>query len=63
MDSIEAQGAQLLYLPPTRRTQPYRQAWSKFKQLLRAVKARAIATLELAMDVALGGPHAPGCLA
>jgi hypothetical protein len=54
MDSIEAQGAQLLDLPPTRRTStPIEQAWSKIKLLVRAVKERALATLRLAMNVTL----------
>ena len=47
---IESRGAQLVYLPPySPDFNPIEQAWSKLKQLLRAVKARALDQLEPAI--------------
>ncbi len=51
---IESRGAQLLYLPPySLDFNPIEQAWSKVKQLLRAVKARVLQQLEPAVAQAL----------
>ena len=51
---IESRGAQLLYLPPySPDFNPIEQAWSKVKQLLRAVKARVLQQLEPAVAQAL----------
>ena len=51
---IESRGAQLLYLPPySPDFNPIEQAWSKLKQLLRAVKARALDQLEPAIARAI----------
>jgi transposase len=48
--TIEAAGAELLYLPPySPDLNPIEKAWSKFKQLLRSAKART----ELALDQAI----------
>ena len=47
---IEAQGAELLYLPPySPDFNPIEKAWSKLKQLLRAAKARTAEALETAL--------------
>ena len=47
---IEAAGARLLYLPPyTPDLNPLEPAWSKVKQILRALKARTGETLENAV--------------
>jgi transposase len=51
---IEDRGAQLLYLPPySPDFNPIEQAWSKLKQQLRGVKARALEQLEPALSDAL----------
>ena len=51
---IESRGAHLLYLPPySPDFNPIEQAWSKLKQLLRAVKARVLDQLEPAIAQAL----------
>lgn len=51
---IENRGAQLLYLPPySPDCNPIEQAWSKLKQLLRAVKARMLDQLEPAIAQAI----------
>lgn len=51
---IENRGAQLLYLPPySPDFNPIEQAWSKLKQLLRAVKARMLDQLEPAIAQAI----------
>jgi len=51
---IEGCGAQLLYLPPySPDLNPIEQAWSKFKQFLRAAKARTTEALEQAVSEAL----------
>jgi transposase len=51
---IEGCGAQLLYLPPySPDLNPIEQAWSKFKQCLRAAKARTAEALEQAVSQAL----------
>lgn len=51
---IESRGAQLLYLPPySPDFNPIEQAWSKLKQLLRGVKARALDQLEPAIAQAI----------
>lgn len=51
---IESRGAQLLYLPPySPDFNPIEQAWSKMKQLLRAVKARLLHQLEPAIAQAI----------
>lgn len=51
---IESRGAHLLYLPPySPDFNPIEQAWSKLKQLLRGVKARALQQLEPAITHAL----------
>jgi transposase len=51
---IECRGAQLLYLPPySPDFNPIEQAWSKLKQLLRGVKARALDQLEPAIAQAI----------
>lgn len=51
---IESRGAQLLYLPPySPDFNPIEQAWSKLKQLLRAVKARLLEQLEPAVGHAI----------
>lgn len=51
---IENRGAQLLYLPPySPDFNPIEQAWSKLKQLLRAVKARRLDQLEPAIAQAI----------
>jgi transposase len=51
---VEGCGAQLLYLPPySPDLDPIEQAWSKFKQFLRAAKARTAETLEKAVSEAL----------
>jgi transposase len=51
---IESRGAQLLYLPPySPDFNPIEQAWSKLKQLLRGVKARALDQLEPAIARAI----------
>jgi transposase len=51
---IESQGARLLYLPPySPDFKPIEQAWSKLKQQLRGVKARAVEPLEAAVAQAI----------
>jgi transposase len=51
---LTACGAQLLYLPPySLDLNPIEQAWSKFKQFLRAAKARTVEALEQAVTEAL----------
>jgi transposase len=51
---IEACGAQLLYLPPySPDLHPIEKAWSKFKQYLRAAKARTAEALDQAVTAAL----------
>lgn len=51
---IAACGAQLLYLPPySPELNPIEKAWSKFKQFLRAAKARTAEALEQAVTAAL----------
>ena len=51
---IAARGAQLLYLPSySPDLNPIEQAWSKFKQFLRAAKARTAEALEQAVTEAL----------
>ena len=51
---IESRGAQLLYLPPySPDFNPIEQAWSKLKQLLRGVNARALDQLEPAIAQAI----------
>jgi transposase len=50
-ETIEAAGAQLLYLPPySPDLNPIEKAWAKLKQLLRAVKARTKDTLDQAIE-------------
>lgn len=51
---IEGSGAELWYLPPySPDFNPIEKCWSQVKQLLRAVKARSIETLEQAVADAL----------
>ena len=51
---IQARGAQLIYLPPySPDLNPIEQAWSKFKQFLRAAKARTSQALDEAITEAL----------
>lgn len=51
---VEASGAQLLYLPPySPDLNPIELAWSKFKQYLRAAKARTAEALDRAITEAL----------
>jgi transposase len=51
---IEATGAKLLYLPPySPDLNPIEKAWSKIKQILRALKARSTETLDQAITEAL----------
>jgi hypothetical protein len=51
---IEACGAQLLYLPPySPDLNPIEKAWSKFKQCLRAAKARTAEALDQAVTTGL----------
>jgi transposase len=51
---IEERGAQLLYLPPySPDLNPIEQAWCKFKQFLRAAKARTQEALDQAITDAL----------
>ena len=51
---IEARGAHVIYLPPySPDLNPIEQAWSKFKQFLRAVKARTAEALDQAITEAL----------
>jgi transposase len=51
---IETAGAQLLYLPPySPDLNPIEKAWSKIKQILRAIKARSTETLDRAITEAL----------
>lgn len=51
---IESRGAQLLYLPPySPDFNPIEQAWSKIKELLRAIKARTLPLLEEAIAGAI----------
>lgn len=53
-ERIEAQGAQVLYLPPySPDLNPIEKAWSKFKQLLRTAKARTAEALDQAITDAL----------
>jgi transposase len=49
-ESIEATGAELLYLPPySPDLNPIEKAWSKLKQLLRSAKARTSEVLDQAI--------------
>jgi transposase len=49
-ESIEATGAELLYLPPySPDLNPIEKAWSKLKQLLRSAKARTSEALDQAI--------------
>lgn len=51
---IEATGARLLYLPPySPDLNPIEKAWSKIKQILRALKARSSEALDKAISEAL----------
>jgi transposase len=51
---LQARGAHLLYLPPySPDLNPIEQAWSKFKQFLRAAKARSQEALDQAVTQAL----------
>ena len=51
---IETVGAKLLYLPPySPDLNPIEKAWSKIKQILRAIKARSTETLDQAITEAL----------
>jgi transposase len=51
---IEGAHARLLYLPPySPDLNPIEKAWSKFKQFLRAAKARTVETLDQAVTAAL----------
>lgn len=51
---IEGTGAKLLYLPPySPDLNPIEKAWSKIKQILRALKARSPETLDQAIAEAL----------
>jgi len=51
---IEGRGARLLYLPPySPDLNPIENAWSKFKQFLRAAKARTAEALDQAITAAL----------
>jgi transposase len=53
-ERIESCGATLVYLPPySPDLNPIEMAWSKMKQLLRGVKARAIDQLEAALTHAI----------
>jgi transposase len=53
-DLVEQTGAELWYLPPySPDFNPIEKCWSQVKQLLRAAKARSLATLELALAEAL----------
>lgn len=53
-ERIEASGAQLIYLPPySPDLNPIEKAWSKFKQYLRAAKARSQEALDKAVADAL----------
>jgi transposase len=53
-EMIEASHAQLLYLPPySPDLNPIEKAWSKFKQFLRAAKARTAEALDQAITEAL----------
>ena len=53
-DLVEQAGAQLWYLPPySPDFNPIEKCWSQVKQLLRAAKARSLATLEAAVAEAL----------
>jgi len=57
---IESRGAAVLYLPPySPDFNPIELAWSKIKQLLRAIKARAVEQLEPALEKAIAAitPH------
>jgi transposase len=52
--SIEAAGANLLYLPPySPDLNPIEKCWSKIKLVLRSLKARTAEALEAAMNTAL----------
>ena len=59
-ESIEACGAELLYLPPySPDFNPIEQCWAQVKQGLRAAKARSLPALEECLDDALDAvtPH------
>jgi transposase len=57
---IEAPGARLLYLPPySPDFNPIEKCGAQLKQLLRAVKARSVYTLQQAVTTALGALTAP----
>jgi transposase len=61
---IEAQGAELLYLPPySPDFNPIEKAWSKLKQLLRAAKARTADALDQAVAEALAAITAANAVA
>ena len=51
---VETTGARLLYLPPySPDLNPIEKAWSKIKQILRAIKARSTDTLDQAITEAI----------
>jgi transposase len=51
---IQQTGASLLYLPPySPDFNPIEKCWAQFKQRLRALKARSLSALQLAVDDAL----------
>jgi len=53
-EKIRATGARLLYLPPySPDFNPIEKCWAQLKQYLRALKARTVPVLELALDTAL----------
>jgi transposase len=61
---IEAAGARLVYLPPySPDLNPIEQAWSKVKQILRALKARTADALESAVAEALAAITAENAVA
>ena len=65
-DLIEGQGCELLYLPSySPDFNPIELCWAQLKQHLRALKARSVVTLELAIDTAMKAlipSHAIGLL-
>ena len=59
---IEAAGCRLVFLPPySPDFSPIEPAWSKFKQALRTIAARAVAALDEAVGVALSTITAADC--